>query len=114
MRAIVKLSMVGALGLTILASTTAVSVALDDWLSKPHCKCTCTAPSGNAKEIGWENTNGCQSNGRACSFTLDGGQSFTQGTLRDCKVCLPGYPTSSCSPALTSGSIQPQGTLQQR
>lgn len=74
MKAIVKACVVVALGLTILVSTTMVSVALDDYLSKPHCKCTCAASSGNAKELGWVNTGSGNSNAKSCSFTVDGGK----------------------------------------
>jgi hypothetical protein len=114
MTALMKASMVGVLGVMMLVGTAAVSVALDDYLSQLHCKCTCIASNGNAKELGWGKTASCNSNGKACTFTLDGGKTFTPGKLSNCKDCSPGYPVAHCSPAKLSGAIQPGGTFQRR
>jgi hypothetical protein len=116
MRAMVKGFVVGTLGLAMLVGTAAVSVALPpDYLNKIHCKCACAASDGSAKELAWEKTTSCRSNGKACRFTLDGGKTFTPGKLSNCQECQPGYPVASCTSASKlRGATQPGGTLQQR
>ena len=66
MRAIVKVFVVGTLGLAMLVGTAAVSVALPPEFSTTHCKCSCMASSGSAKELTWAMTTNCMSNGKDC------------------------------------------------
>ena len=110
MRAIVKVFVVGTLGLAMLVGTAAVSVALPPEFSTTHCKCFCGASSGSGKELTWAMTTNCMSNDKACSFTLDGGKTFTPGKLSNCQKCQPNYPLPTC----TSAAINvPPGGLQQ-
>ena len=109
MRAIVKVSVVWTLGLAMLVGTAAVSVALPPEFNTTHCKCLCTASNGNSKELTWAMTGSCKSNGKACSFTVDGGKTFDPGKLSNCKICQPNYPLPTCTSAISV----PPGSLQQ-
>lgn len=109
MRAIVKVSVVGTLGLAMLMGTAAVSVAVPPEYNTVHCKCSCTASNGNSKELTWAMTGSCKSNGKACSFTVDGGKTFDPGKLSNCKICQPNYPLPTCTSAISV----PPGSLQQ-
>ena len=108
MRAIVKVSVVGTLGLAMLVGTAAVSVALPPEYSTTHCKCSCGASNGSSKELTWAMTTSCMSNGKACRFTVDGGKTFTPGKLSNCQKCLPNYPLPSCTSAAQSLGMMPQ------
>jgi hypothetical protein len=109
MRAIAKVFVVGTLGPAMLVWTATVSVAVPPEHTT-HCKCSCEASNGSAKELTWAMTSSCTSNGKACTFTVDGGKTFTSGNLRNCQKCLPNYPLPSC----TSAAINvPPGSLQQ-
>lgn len=110
MRAIAKVFVVGTMGLAMLVETAAVSVALPPEFNTTHCKCSCEASNGSAKELTWAMTSSCMSNGKACTFTVDGGKTFTPGQLRNCQKCEPHYPLPTC----TSAAINvPPGSLQQ-
>lgn len=108
MRAIVKVFVVGTLGLAMLVGTAAVSVALPPEYNTTHCKCTCGASSGSSKELTWEMTGSCMSNGKNCNFTVDGGKTFTPGKLRNCQKCQPGYPMPTCMSAAHGLGMVPQ------
>ena len=108
MRAIVKVSVVGTLGLAMLVGAAAVSVALPPEYSTTHCKCSCGASNGSSKELTWAMTTSCMSNGKACSFTVDGGKTFTPGKLSNCQKCLPNYPLPSCTSAAQGLGMVPQ------
>lgn len=108
MRAIVKVFVVGTLGLAMLVGTAAVSVALPPEFSTTHCKCSCMASSGSAKELTWAMTTNCMSNGKDCRFTVDGGKTFTPGKLSNCQKCLPDYPLPRCTSAALGLGVVPQ------
>lgn len=108
MRAIVKLFVVGTLGLAMLVGTAAVSVALPPEYNTTHCKCFCGTSSGTGKELTWAMTTSCMSNGKQCTFTLDGGKTFTPGKLSNCQKCQPNYPLPSCTAAAHGLGTLPQ------
>jgi len=108
MRAIVKVFVVGTLGLAMLVGTAAVSVALPPEFSTTHCKCFCGASSGSGKELTWAMTANCMSNGKDCKYTVDGGKTFTPGKLSNCQKCLPNYPLPTCTSAAHSLGEVPQ------
>ena len=130
-KAIVHVFVVGTLNLTMLMGTAAVSVAAPPEYNTVHCKCSCEASNGSAKELTRAMTGSCMSNGKACTFTVDGGKTFTPGKLSNCQKCLPHYPLPSCTSAAINvlpGSLQqlqpqtptpgrmpaPAGTIQRR
>ena len=86
MSAIVKMVIVGVLGLMVLVSTAAVSVALPPrQIGKVYCQCTCGG-SGGAVDLSWEKTAPCgNSNGKACQALRNG--KFYPGTLHTCMEC---------------------------
>jgi hypothetical protein len=108
MRAIVKVFVVGTLGLAMLVGTAAVSVALPPEYNTTHCKCSCGASSGSVKELTWAMTTSCMSNGKDCRFTMDGGKTFTPGKLRNCQKCLPNYPMPTGTSAAHGLGVVPQ------
>lgn len=99
MRAIVKVFVVETLSLAMLVGTAAVSVALPPEFSTTHCKCSCMDSNGSGKELTWAMTTNCMSNGKNCTYTVDGGKTFTPGKLRNCQKCLPNYPLPTCTSA---------------
>lgn len=108
MKAIVKVFVVGTLGLAMLVGTAAVSVALPPEFNTTHCKCFCGTSSGSGKELTWGMTTNCMSNGKDCSFTVDGGKTFTPGKLSNCQKCEPHYPMPMCTSAAHSLGEMPQ------
>ena len=108
MRAIVKVFVVGTLGVAMLVGTAAVSVALPPEYNTTHCKCVCGASNGSSKELTWAMTTNCMSNGKDCSFTVDGGKTFTPGKLSNCQKCEPHYPLPTCTSAALSLGEVPQ------
>lgn len=72
-KAIVHVFVGGTLGLAMLMGTAAVSVAAPPEYNTVHCKCSCEASNGSAKELTRAMTGSCMSNGKACTFTVDGG-----------------------------------------
>ena len=88
MRALMKASVVGVLGLMILVSTTTVSVALPPrgQVGKQYCMCMCGVKGGNETDLWWEKTANCgNSNGKPCRALFNG--KFYPGTLNTCSEC---------------------------
>lgn len=108
MRATVKVFVAATLGLAMLVGAAAVSVALPPEFSTTHCKCSCMASNGSGKDLTWAMTSNCMSNGKACSFTVDGGKTFTPGKLSNCQTCQPNYPLPTCTAAAQSLGELPQ------
>lgn len=108
MKAFAKVFAVGTLGLAMLVGTAAVSVALPPEYNTTHCKCFCGTSSGTGKELTWAMTTSCMSNGKQCTFTLDGGKTFTPGKLSNCQKCQPNYPLPSCTAAAHGLGTLPQ------
>ena len=123
MRKIVKHVVVGGLGLAALIGTAAVNLAMPpskDANGRIYCQCGCATKAGY-KELDWEMTGSCSSNGKACRATFDGGKTFHSGTLNNCATCEAKPPVNTgwtCTPTLKiSPNITPatpQGTLRQR
>ena len=108
MNAIAKVFVGGTLGLAMLVWTATVSVALPPEYSTTHCKCACMASNGSGKDLTWAMTSSCNSNGKDCTFTVDGGKTFTRGKLSNCQKCEPNYPLPTCTSAAHALEMVPQ------
>ena len=95
MRAIVRVFVVGTLGVAALVGSPAVTLALPKFVvGKTYCLCDCQSNQGG-KKIGWEKDKACSlSNHKACSITLDG--KVVSGELYGCYQCT-GYSSTECS-----------------
>ena len=119
MRASMKSLVVGALSLTVLVGTSVVSSALPLRATpgQTYCQCSCRT-SNNIKDLDWKmGARGCNSNGKACRITFDGGKTFQTGTLGDCAKCDAQDGGWLCTPVAQMRvpvTPLPGGSLQRR
>jgi hypothetical protein len=109
MRAIVKVFVVGTLGLAVLLGSSAVSLALPKLIGgKTYCLCTCFSKQTQQREdLGWEKVGGCSgANGKACSFTSGGKK--VSGELLGCWQCTADA-NSGCTASGASAYRAPGG-----
>lgn len=128
MKQIIRSAAAGVFGLAALLSTAGAGLALppsSQGGGKTYCQCSCRT-SNNIKDLDWEmGPGGCNSNGKGCKATFDGGKTFQNGKLGDCSTCKAEPPGSGwlCKPSgamsTTPGTRVPPanvpgGTLQKR
>ena len=99
MRAIVKVFIVGTLGVAALLGSPAVTLALPKFVvGKTYCICYCYSEQAkDGRDIGWEKDKACSlSDGKQCRLT-SGGKTWS-GTLASCGECT-GYSSTGCGSA---------------
>ena len=114
MRSIVKAFVVVAL----VVGPATVSLALPPRaaLGSSRCLCTCQGDLGS-KTLEWVKNLTCNSSGKPCKYTNDGGKTWsTGGKLNNCSDCTYGSTGWSCNPAggqALKSRVPTTGTLKQ-
>jgi hypothetical protein len=103
MKASMKVVVVGALALTVLFASSAITSALPNFTAGTvYCTCACATSAGNVA-LWWQKVGTCSlANGKNCTGTKNG--KTYSGKLYDCEQCT-GTADGGCNYLATSGAV---------